>query len=77
MEEKRSEDRSPVLCAYCKHYHLQSGKSGLCRKHPPQVGFVTTEVRHGGNKDDYIFGPRTAWPTVKEDDWCAEFEEVE
>ena len=77
MADKESEkqpEKPAQVCGNCKHYGSQGGKSGLCQKYPPQVTFVPKLLVQKGLSQEYTHVPMTAWPTVKQDDRCGEFE---
>jgi len=72
MNEKELEQQlKQRQCKECVYYDSRGGQKGHCRKRPPRVTSVVKQ-QPGVTGDSIV--DTTAWPTVKDEDWCGEFE---
>ena len=73
-ESAKQPQEPPEECGNCKHYDSHGGKTGVCRKHPPQVTSVPKLLVQKSGYQEYTHVPVTEWPVVKQDDRCGEFD---
>lgn len=68
--QSANEERIRPQCNECvfstKHDTDITGRSRICRRHPPQVFFLS-QTPHGPSTI-------TAWPIVPANAWCGDFE---